>query len=128
MSTMMIIMVDHDDDVGTISERKQLFSDELVNHCHYDVYLTTYDTLIIEEAFFTDSWPWVTVTIDEGHRIKNENAKLRLALSRLRCPFRLLLTGRWYRTCDEILSVSGCTMFPLMNIYYPTIMAVRNTL
>ena len=84
----------YDGVAGTISERRQLFSDELVTHCHYDVYLTTYDTLITEEAFFTDSWPWATVTIDEGHRIKNENAKLRLALSRLRCPFRLLLTGR----------------------------------
>jgi hypothetical protein len=99
VTTMMMMVDNHDDDVGTISERKQLFSDELVNHCQYDVYLTTYDTLIIEEAFFTDSWPWVTVTIDEGHRIKNENAKLRLALSRLRCPFRLLLTGRWYSMC-----------------------------
>lgn len=109
---------DDDDDVGTISERKQLFSDELVNHCQYDVYLTTYDTLIIEEAFFTDSWPWVTVTIDEGHRIKNENAKLRLALSRLRCPFRLLLTGRWYIVRGgETLSTFGCTMSPLMNMY-----------
>jgi len=34
-----------------------------------------------------------TVTIDEGHRIKNENAVLREFLNRIRCPFRLLLTG-----------------------------------
>lgn len=79
---------------GSANERKQLFTDELVNTCQYDIYLTTYETLITEEAFFTDSWSWVTITIDEGHRIKNENAKLRLALSRLRCPFRLLLTGK----------------------------------
>jgi len=105
---------DDDDDVGTISERKQLFSDELVNHCQYDVYLTTYDTLIIEEAFFTDSWPWVTVTIDEGHRIKNENAKLRLALSRLRCPFRLLLTGMWHCTVSLSLVVAWS---PLINMH-----------
>ena len=59
----------------------------------FDIYLTTYETILCEEAFFSDSWSWATVTIDEGHRIKNENALLRKALSRIRCPIRFLLTG-----------------------------------
>lgn len=35
----------------------------------------------------------ISIIITEGHRIKNENAALRRALNRLKCPFRLLLTG-----------------------------------
>lgn len=78
---------------GQILERGQIMNQEEVYSGSYDVYLTTYETVIAEEAFFSDSWTWVTVTIDEGHRIKNENAVLRAALNRIRCPFRLLLTG-----------------------------------
>jgi SWI/SNF-related matrix-associated actin-dependent regulator of chromatin subfamily A member 5 len=36
---------------------------------------------------------WHTITIDEGHRLKNEKSKLCESLSRLKVPFRLLLTG-----------------------------------
>lgn len=78
---------------GSQSERKQILTDANVLEGKFDVYLTTYETLLNEEHFFSDSWPWLTLTIDEGHRIKNENAKLRFALNRVRCPFRLLLTG-----------------------------------
>ena len=40
-----------------------------------------------------DSLVQLIFVFTEGHRIKNENAALRKALNRLRCPFRLLLTG-----------------------------------
>ena len=47
-----------------------------------------------EEAFFCDcSFAWATLTIDEGHRIKNEKTALSASLRRIVCPFRLLLTG-----------------------------------
>jgi SWI/SNF-related matrix-associated actin-dependent regulator of chromatin subfamily A member 5 len=78
---------------GAAKEREQILNKEEVYSGSFDIYLTTYETIICEEAFFSDSWTWVTVTIDEGHRIKNENAVLRAALNRIRCPFRLLLTG-----------------------------------
>ena len=78
---------------GNMAERQQILSLESVANGSYDVYLTTYETVVCEEAFFSDSWTWASVTIDEGHRIKNENAVLRAALNRIRCPFRLLLTG-----------------------------------
>jgi hypothetical protein len=39
----------------------------------FDVYLTTYETVLSTESFFTDNFPFHTITIDEGHRIKNEN-------------------------------------------------------
>ena len=78
---------------GTQNERRRAIEDPDVYNCKYDIYLTTYETLVTEEAFFIDTFPWLTVTIDEGHRIKNETGKLRSTLGRLRSPFRLLLTG-----------------------------------
>ena len=57
------------------------------------MYLTTYDMILSEEAFFTETFLFHTITIDEGHRLKNENSSLSAALSRISCPFRLLLTG-----------------------------------
>ena len=59
----------------------------------YDVYLTTYDTLRAEEAFFTEQFLFHTITIDEGHRLKNETSSLCGSLARIVSPFRLLLTG-----------------------------------
>jgi SWI/SNF-related matrix-associated actin-dependent regulator of chromatin subfamily A member 5 len=78
---------------GNSNERKSLFNNDDVINAKFDVYLTTYDVLIIEEAFFSDSFVWASITIDEGHRIKNENNKLRATLNRIKSPFRLLLTG-----------------------------------
>jgi len=49
--------------------------------------------LLQKSLFFTDSWKWASITIDEGHRIKNEKCRVRECLNRIRCPFRLLLTG-----------------------------------
>jgi SNF2 family DNA or RNA helicase len=59
----------------------------------YDIYLTTYEMLITMEGFFTENFLWHTITIDEGHRIKNDGAKLVASLARISAPFRLLLTG-----------------------------------
>ena len=52
------------------------------------------ETPYSEEPFFTETFPWHTITIDEGHRLKNENSSLCQALGRIPCPFRLLLTVR----------------------------------
>ncbi len=78
---------------GVFNERKQIVEQEKVYRGYYDVYLTTYETVVCEEAFFSDTFQWCSVTIDEGQRIKNEDTVLRRALNRIRCPFRLLLTG-----------------------------------
>jgi SNF2 family DNA or RNA helicase len=51
---------------GNAAERDQLMTNEDVLGCNFDVYLTTYETLVGEEGFFTDSWKWATVTIDGG--------------------------------------------------------------
>ena len=78
---------------GGVSERDRLLSDPVVLSAGYDVYLTTYDTLRAEEAFFTEAFLFHTITIDEGHRLKNEASSLCASLGRLNVPFRLLLTG-----------------------------------
>lgn len=78
---------------GNMKGRQKIFGMHDVRAGKFDVYITTYDVLCIEEAFFTDSFPWASVIIDEGHVIKNGKTKLRKALNRLRSSFRLLLTG-----------------------------------
>jgi SNF2 family DNA or RNA helicase len=78
---------------GSRSERENFMTDEAVLNGSYDIYLTTYDTIVQEEAFFSDSWTWATIIIDEGHRIKNDNTRLRTMLNRVRCPLRIMLTG-----------------------------------
>jgi SNF2 family DNA or RNA helicase len=78
---------------GSKAERTFCLGDDRTQRAGFDVYLTTYETVQCEEAFFADCWSWATVTIDEGHRIKNEKSSLRRALNRIDSPFRLLLTG-----------------------------------
>ena len=78
---------------GTKAERAFCLGDDRTQRAGFDVYLTTYETVQCEEGFFADCWSWATVTIDEGHRIKNEKSSLRRALNRIVSPFRLLLTG-----------------------------------
>ena len=78
---------------GSASERDRLLGTSSVVEGGYDVYLTTYDTLRAEEAFFSEAFPFHTITIDEGHRLKNESSSLCASLARLPIPFRLLLTG-----------------------------------
>ena len=51
-------------------------------HVQYDIYLTTYEMVITMEAFFTENFLFHTITIDEGHRIKNDAAKLVSSLVR----------------------------------------------
>ena len=79
---------------GSLAERESIMSEDEIIAGKRDIYLTTYDMIHREESFFADSrFVWATITIDEGHRIKNEDSLLSRALARISCPFRLLLTG-----------------------------------
>jgi len=84
---------------GSMSERDRLLSRDDVVGGKFDVYLTTYDTFLSEEAFFTESFLFHTVAIDEGHRLKNPACKLCQSLARLNSPFRVLLTGTPLQNC-----------------------------
>ena len=94
---------------GGQSERDRLLSDPAVLGATFDVYLTTYDTLRAEEAFFTESFLFHTVTIDEGHRLKNEASSLCGSLARVVSPFRLLLTGTPLQTRPSSITTSSTT-------------------
>ena len=78
---------------GSQEERDRLKDDVAVRTCKYDVYLTTFDMVRSEEAFFTETFLFHTVTVDEGHRLKNPACAMNRSLARVTCPFRLLLTG-----------------------------------
>lgn len=78
---------------GSVAERDRILTDYNVVGAEYDIYLTTYDVILNEESFFTESFLFHTITIDEGHRLKNEASSLCTALSRISVPFRILLTG-----------------------------------
>ena len=78
---------------GSRSERDRILSMPVVLAGGFDVYLTTYETVLSEEPFFTESFLFHTLTIDEGHRLKNESGQLAASLARVTVPFRLLLTG-----------------------------------
>lgn len=78
---------------GSQAERDRLMGDTAVRACGYDIYLTTFEMVRTEEAFFTESFLFHTVTIDEGHRLKNPACAMNRSLARIVCPFRLLLTG-----------------------------------
>ena len=70
---------------GSAAERERILTTELVVDGSYDVYLTvseissccgntvtmymqTFDTLLAEEAFFSEALSFHTIIIDEGHR------------------------------------------------------------
>ena len=78
---------------GSACERDRILSTPEVLRAEYDIYLTTYEMVIAEESFFTETFLFHTITIDEGHRIKSDSAKLCNSLARISAPFRLLLTG-----------------------------------
>lgn len=60
--------------------------------CH--VVVTSYDAAADEDCRkFFRSVPWQALVVDEGQRLKNEKSLLYSALSALKAPFKILLTG-----------------------------------
>jgi len=41
-----------------MKERGEILSLDAVANGSFDIYVTTYETVICEEAFFSDSWIW----------------------------------------------------------------------
>ena len=58
-----------------------------------DIVLTTYETFQIEQSWFKRAFVWRYVILDEGHKIKNDQSQISLALQGLHAEFRLILTG-----------------------------------
>jgi SNF2 family DNA or RNA helicase len=78
---------------GNLNERDRILTNEQVLSGAFDIYLTTYETICSEEAFFTECFKFHTIVIDEGQRLKNANCNLCKSLERISSPFRLILTG-----------------------------------
>ncbi|XP_017958573.2 chromatin-remodeling complex ATPase chain Iswi-like [Drosophila navojoa] len=58
----------------------------------WDVCVTSYD-MCLRERGFLKSFSWQYLVIDEGHRIKNENAQISQNVRQFHSTNRLLLTG-----------------------------------
>ncbi|TKA33633.1 hypothetical protein B0A50_00469 [Salinomyces thailandicus] len=58
-----------------------------------DIVITTYETFAFEKSWFKQAFAWRYVCLDEGHKIKNEDSQMALALQSLQAEYRLLLTG-----------------------------------
>lgn len=80
----------------------------------YDIFITTYETCVTEEWFFTDGFKWQCVILDEAHRIKNESARIRHSLDRVDCNMRVLLTG-------TPLQNNIKELFTLLNFLFPDV-------
>ncbi|KAI9032110.1 SNF2 family N-terminal domain-containing protein [Hyaloraphidium curvatum] len=78
---------------GVAKERARLKAIAQSQKEPYDVIVTTYEMMICEEAWFKHRFTYRYVIIDEGHRIKNEQTQLGLAVQTLSAQNRLLLTG-----------------------------------
>ncbi|KAF8421661.1 SNF2 family N-terminal domain-containing protein [Tirmania nivea] len=59
----------------------------------YDVIVTTYEVFEKEVSWFRRAFVWRYVVLDEGHKIKNEQTQISLALQGLSAEYRLVLTG-----------------------------------
>lgn len=76
-----------------LSTRYELFpraSKDL--RCH--IVVTSYDAVADDHCRrFFRSVPWQALIVDEGQRLKNDRSQTYLALSALKIPFKILLTG-----------------------------------
>ncbi|KAJ0425618.1 SNF2 family N-terminal domain-containing protein [Aspergillus carlsbadensis] len=57
-----------------------------------DVLITSYETLCTD-LFFFQTTTWSYIVLDEGHRIKNSQAKRTQGVYKLRAEYKLVLTG-----------------------------------
>ncbi|CAD7975782.1 unnamed protein product [Amoebophrya sp. A25] len=90
-----------------------------VRYGERDLYITTYETLVSNEAFFA-GMVWQTVTLDEAHRIKNQIGRVRMALGHIETSFRLLLTGTPLQNNIQEL-------FVLLNYLWPDVLQDSKT-
>ena len=99
---------------GSGQERRfALDSDELW-FGERDLFITTYETLISTENFFTQHF-WQTIILDEAHRIKSQSGKVRSALAHIEGGCRVLLTG-------TPLQNNMAELFQLLNFVWPDVL------
>jgi len=72
---------------------RQRIAREMCKPGEFDVVVTTYEMVISAQDFFSNTYFWRYLVIDEGHRLKNEATLLSQALSHIPRTACLLLTG-----------------------------------
>ncbi|KAH8583458.1 ISWI related chromatinic with an apicomplexan specific domain [Cryptosporidium sp. chipmunk genotype I] len=100
---------------GSRWEREHAMMDPVASDGLYDLYITTYETVVTEESFFVDNFRWQCIVLDEAHRIKNEGGRIRHSMDRVSGSMRVLLTG-------TPLQNSLKELFTLLNFLYPDIL------
>ncbi|PGH20764.1 hypothetical protein AJ80_03525 [Polytolypa hystricis UAMH7299] len=75
-----------------ISHEYEMFPGSSDLRCH--IVVTSYETMIDDRArrIFANI-PWAGLVVDEGQRLKNDKNLLYESLSKIKFPFKLLLTG-----------------------------------
>lgn len=100
---------------GSRFEREHTMTDPAAAQGIYDLYITTYETVVTEEAFFCDNISWQCLILDEAHRIKNESGRIRHSLDRVSANMRVLLTG-------TPLQNNVKELFTLLNFLFPDVL------
>ncbi|KAI0520811.1 SNF2 family N-terminal domain-containing protein [Xylaria bambusicola] len=84
---------------GTIEERQQIFRDKIMKHYQkgsptqrFPVVCTSYEMVLRDRAALSKI-DWAFIVVDEGHRMKNADAKLFRELQQFKSATRLLITG-----------------------------------
>eukprot|EP00611_Tribonema_gayanum_P023708 TRINITY_DN5050_c0_g1_i1.p1 TRINITY_DN5050_c0_g1~~TRINITY_DN5050_c0_g1_i1.p1 ORF type:complete len:1003 (+),score=418.58 TRINITY_DN5050_c0_g1_i1:2044-5052(+) len=79
---------------SAITEREHLKKAVLGNLEEYDAVITTYEMCTGDlKHLLSRMHVWRYVVLDEGHKIKNEEAMISQVVRRIRCQGKLLLTG-----------------------------------
>ncbi|PYH90192.1 hypothetical protein BO71DRAFT_444079 [Aspergillus ellipticus CBS 707.79] len=76
-----------------LAQDYEMFADDDPGlRCH--VVVASYETMVDDASRrVLSKVPWAGLVVDEGQRLKNDKSQLYDALSRLRFPFKILLTG-----------------------------------
>nr|XP_001389337.2 chromatin remodeling complex subunit (Chd3) [Aspergillus niger CBS 513.88] len=76
-----------------LAQDYEMFADDDTSlRCH--VVVASYETLVDDASRrLLSKVPWAGLIVDEGQRLKNDKSQLYDALSRIRFPFKILLTG-----------------------------------
>ncbi|PWY88516.1 hypothetical protein BO70DRAFT_359973 [Aspergillus heteromorphus CBS 117.55] len=76
-----------------LAQDYEMFADDDPElRCH--VVVASYETMVDDASRrVLSKVPWAGLVVDEGQRLKNDKSQLYEALSRLRFPFKVLLTG-----------------------------------
>ncbi|GKZ35566.1 hypothetical protein AbraIFM66950_006265 [Aspergillus brasiliensis] len=76
-----------------LAQDYEMFADDDTSlRCH--VVVASYETLVDDASRrLLSKVPWAGLIVDEGQRLKNDKSQLYDALSRIKFPFKILLTG-----------------------------------